>query len=97
MANAENQNDPRQIGLFEDNIETQIQIVVWHLKASSDRGITSQEAFRLYGITRLAAVIHVMRIDQIQKGEYRIESVWQVGKNKFGKPVRYVRYVLFYY
>ena len=53
--------------------------------------ITSLEAFVLYGITRLAAVIYKLR--------YKIEpcmdirTVMEYGRDRYGQPVQYGVYV----
>lgn len=61
--------------------------VVSHL--NSFGAITSKEAFEMYGITRLAAIIHDLRI----KG-YNIETDMIVGKTRYGSTCQYARYVL---
>ena len=54
--------------------------------------ITQAEATRLYGITRLAAVIYKLR--------YRIEPLMDIkmvmcyGKNRFGKQIQYGKYYI---
>lgn len=67
--------------------EIQREQTVLHLR--QHKGITSYEAYSLYGITRISAIIFNLR----KKG-MNIESVWQQGKNRYGKDVRYVRYEL---
>lgn len=51
--------------------------------------ITSIEAIELYGITRLASIIHRLR----RRG-YDIETIDCVGKTRFGDTCRYAKYVL---
>ena len=51
--------------------------------------LTSEEAFRKYGITRLAACIFDLR----EKG-YDIETVMVETETRFGESCRYARYVL---
>ena len=58
-----------------------------HLK--SGRGLTSKEAFELYGVTRLSSHIHAFR----QFG-YNIITVEHVGKTRYGTPCRYGEYFL---
>lgn len=53
------------------------------------KGITSQDAFRDIGITRLSA-----RIKDLRDLGYDIETVMVDGKNKYGETVRYGVYVL---
>lgn len=51
--------------------------------------LTSDEAFRKYGITRLAACIFDLR----EKG-YDIETVMVETETRFGESCRYARYIL---
>jgi len=51
--------------------------------------LTSEEAFRKYGITRLAACIFDLR----EKG-YDIETVMVETETRFGESCRYARYIL---
>ncbi len=51
--------------------------------------ISSMQAFELYGITRLSAVIYNLR----KKG-YKIETVWRTTVNRYGKEVHYKDYFL---
>jgi len=51
--------------------------------------LTSEEAFREYGITRLAACIFDLR----EKG-YDIETVMVETETRFGESCRYARYIL---
>lgn len=66
----------------------QWQIVLDHMRKYG--GITSNEAFVKYGITRLSDVIFKLR----KKG-YVIDTVPQCNKNRFGKKVHYALYKLF--
>ena len=52
------------------------------------KGITSIQAFDLFGATRLSAIIFKLR------EEYIIESVRCEGKNRYGTKVFFDRYVL---
>lgn len=52
------------------------------------KGITSMEAFDMFGATRLSAIIFTLR------KEYVIENVPCVAKNRYGELVRFDRYVL---
>lgn len=61
--------------------------VLEHLKAN--KGITSFEAFSLYGATRLADIIYRLR----QKG-YEITTVDRSQKDRFGNRVSFVEYRL---
>jgi hypothetical protein len=58
-----------------------------HLK--SGRGLTSKEAFTMYGVTRLSSHIHAFR----QAG-YNIITVDHVGKTRYGTTCTYGEYFL---
>lgn len=58
-----------------------------HLK--SGKSITSKEAFELYGITRLSAIIHDLR-----RMGYPIHALSVEGKTRFGDSCRYAKYIL---
>lgn len=60
-------------------------IIMQHF--SKYRFISSMQAFELYGITRLSAVIYELR----QKG-VKIGSIWRTTVNRYGKEVRYMDY-----
>ena len=53
------------------------------------KGITSQDAFKELGITRLSA-----RIKELRELGYNISTVMVDGTNRFGEPVRYGLYRL---
>ena len=53
------------------------------------KGITSQDAFRELGITRLSA-----RIKELRELGYNISTIMVEGTNRFGEPVRYGLYKL---
>ncbi len=52
--------------------------------------MTSKDAFKLYGITRLSA-----RIKELRDKGYHIETVMVEGTTRFGEPCNYARYILF--
>ena len=52
-------------------------------------GITSRDAFRDLGITRLSA-----RIKELRDKGYDISTIMVDGKNRYGEPVRYGLYRL---
>lgn len=52
-------------------------------------GITSMEAFELFGITRLSAVVFDLRHQQ-----HNVVTVMETGSNRDGDDVRYARYIL---
>lgn len=53
------------------------------------KGITSQDAFRDLGITRLSA-----RIKELRELGYNISTIMIDGTNRYGEPVRYGLYKL---
>lgn len=65
---------------------TQREMILRHLKMF--RGITSFEAFAEYGATRLSAIIFDLR------KRYEITDEWIERTNRFGKNVRFKRYML---
>ena len=50
--------------------------------------ITSLEAIKEYGCTRLSEYIRQLRL------EYNIKSVWEKGINRYGEKTHYVIYIL---
>ncbi|MDP2692779.1 MAG: helix-turn-helix domain-containing protein [bacterium] len=66
---------------------SQTEQVTQHLRKNGH--ITSEQAFKRYGITRLSAVIFNLREDGA-----RIENERQEKKNNFGRTVGFDRYVL---
>ena len=60
-------------------------IVLQYMK--DHKGITSMQAFKDLGITRLSAKIFELR------KKYNIKDVWIEGVNRYGNPVRYKRYI----
>lgn len=67
---------------------SQRKAILEHLKNNSV-GITSIEAFNLYGITRLSSIIHNLR-----KEGHIIVSNELTTTNRYGHTVRYSRYTL---
>lgn len=53
------------------------------------RGITSQDAFKDLGITRLSA-----RIKELRDSGYNISTIMVDGTNRYGEPIRYGLYKL---
>lgn len=51
--------------------------------------ITSMDAIKNFGATRLSAIIFSLR-----KRGYDIDTRMEVGNNRYGKPSEYARYVL---
>lgn len=62
-------------------------LILEHLK--NNEGITSIQAFELYGATRLSAIIF-----NLKKVGYIIESEWKTGKDRYNNSVRFVEYKL---
>ena len=65
----------------------QNEIILNHLR--KNKGITSMDAFELYGITRLSARIHDLR----EEG-YEISMIWEYATNRYGNQVKYGKYFL---
>ena len=61
--------------------------VLKHLKKKGS--ITSWDAIKLYGATRLSAIIFNLR----ERG-YIIDSLWMEEADRYGNISRYVKYVL---
>lgn len=61
--------------------------VLQYLKTHK-KGITSMEAFEKFGVTRLSAVIFILR------KEYKIEAIHCEAKNRYGEKVRFDRFKL---
>lgn len=61
--------------------------VLTHLK--EHKTITSWEAIKLYGATRLSAIIFKLR----RRG-YKIDNNWLQKEDRYGSKVRYVMYEL---
>jgi hypothetical protein len=60
------------------------------LKYINDYGsITSWEAYSDLGIMQLGA-----RIDGLQKDGYSFKKEWEQRKNRYGEPVRFIKYSL---
>jgi hypothetical protein len=66
---------------------SQREMILVHLQMHG--GISAAEAMNRYGIGRLAA-----RIADLRKAGYPVADVWVTAKNRYGKPVRYKKYVL---
>lgn len=63
------------------------QLILQHLQ--NNVGITSMEAFELYGVTRLAAIVFNLR-----GCGYHIVTVSKEGKDRYGHYCRYAEYRL---
>ena len=69
------------------NATSQMNAILHHLKRHGS--ITSMQAFKLYGCTRLSA-----RIYDLRKQGYIIDSVDTIAINRYGRPCRFSTYVL---
>lgn len=67
--------------------KTQTSVVLAHMQKHGS--ITSMEAFDLYGVTRLSAVVFNLRA-----AGYSIESITEHTVNRYGRRVAYARYEL---
>jgi len=74
-----------EIMAFND-VKNQTDAVVWHLQFYGK--ITSWEAIKEYGITRLSSIIFNLR-----KRGYKITSVDKVFKNRFGHDTIVAEYI----
>lgn len=61
--------------------------ILAHLKTG--KPITSREAFELYGVTRLSAIIHDLR-----NMGYIIHTLMIDGTTRFGDSTKYGKYIL---
>jgi len=65
--------------------QTQKEAILRHLQSGGT--ITPNEAEAIYGCKRLAS-----RINELRK-DFRISTRLEFGRNRFGKPVRYAKYI----
>ena len=68
-------------------MKTQKERILEHLKRYGS--ITTFQSFMMYGDTRLSDKIY-----KLKKDGYCFKEEWQEGQNRFGKPVRYKKYIL---
>lgn len=61
--------------------------ILAHLK--SGKTITSKEAFEQYGVTRLSAIVHDLRLMG-----YSIHTLMIDGTTRFGDSTKYAKYIL---
>lgn len=66
---------------------TKVGLVQEHLE--NEGSITSLEAIKLYGATRLSAIIYILR----NRG-FEIENHWEECLDRYGNNTRFVRYTL---
>lgn len=69
-----------------ERITNQKQEVLRHIKRYGS--ITSMEAFEKYGITRLSAIIYILR------REYEIVTIMRTSVNRYGNEVNFAEYRL---
>jgi hypothetical protein len=69
-----------------EKITNQKQEVLRHIKRYGS--ITSMEAFEKYGITRLSAMIYILR------REYAIVTIMRTSVNRYGNEVNFAEYRL---
>lgn len=69
-----------------EQITNQKQEVLRHIKRYGS--ITSMEAFEKYGITRLSAIIYILR------REYEIVTIMRTSVNRYGNEVNFAEYRL---
>ncbi len=69
-----------------EKITNQKQEVLRHIKRYGS--ITSMEAFEKYGITRLSAIIYILR------REYEIVTIMRTSINRYGNEVNFAEYRL---
>lgn len=76
----------KTITINQNEVKSQADAILWHLKTYGD--ITSYEAIKEYGATRLSAIIFNHR-----KQGYDIESLPLVKKTRFGRNTTIAKYV----
>ena len=54
--------------------------------------ITSQEAWRLYNITRLSDVVYKLKYKKEPRMDIKTEMVYE--RDRFGNPIQYARYYI---
>lgn len=69
-----------------EKITNQKQEVLRHIKRYGS--ITSMKAFEKYGITRLSAIIYILR------REYEIVTIMRTSVNRYGNEVNFAEYRL---
>ena len=76
----------KKIEIKKDQVKSQSDAILWHLKTYGK--ITSYEAIKEYGATRLADIIFKHR----QKG-YDINSISLTKKTRFGRNTTIAKYI----
>ena len=75
----------KTITISEQQVKSQSDAVLWHLKTYGS--ITSYEAIKEYGATRLADIIF-----KHKKNGYAIDSIPLSKKTRFGRTTRIAKY-----
>tara|TARA_R110000744_G_scaffold53060_1_gene113479 strand:+ start:359 stop:634 length:276 start_codon:yes stop_codon:yes gene_type:complete len=75
----------KTITIKSEEVKCQADAILWHLKTYG--AITSYEAIKEYGITRLSAIIFNHR-----KGGYEINSIPLKKKTRFGRTTTIAKY-----
>ena len=75
----------KTITIKSSEVKTGADAILWHLKTHGN--ITSYEAIREYGVTRLAAIIFNHR-----KSGYEIDSMPLIKKTRFGRNTTIAQY-----
>tara|TARA_R110000824_G_scaffold286376_1_gene474527 strand:- start:432 stop:710 length:279 start_codon:yes stop_codon:yes gene_type:complete len=78
----------KTITITKDQVKTQSDAILWHLKTYGN--ITSYEAIKEYGATRLASIIFNHR-----KNGYKIDSNSLEVKTRFGRTTNIAKYLYF--
>ena len=76
----------KTITITEGQVKSQSDAVLWHLKTYGS--ITSYEAIKEYGATRLSAIIFNHR-----KNGYDIDSIPLTKKTRFGRNTTIAKYI----
>ena len=76
----------KKIEIQESQVKNGADAILWHLKTYGN--ITSYEAIREYGVTRLAAIIFNHR-----SNGYNIDSIPLKKKTRFGRSTTIAKYV----
>ena len=76
----------KKITITQDQVKSQSDAILWHLKTYGS--ITSYEAIKEYGATRLSAIIFNHR-----KDGYDIDSMPLTKKTRFGRSTTIAKYI----
>lgn len=70
----------------QEDVKTQRDAILWHLQNYGS--ITSWQAIKNYGVTRLAAIV-----SELKKRGHNIDSEKMVQRNRFNHKVTFSKYV----